>query len=174
MNAIELLKQHHLNTKTALEEMSTTKEIDAQELRLLADELVAHMLIEEELFYPRVNDIDPELVPESYEEHATARFELARLMLADAGHQLPRLTVLKELIDHHVKEEETELFPKVQAKLPSDELDRLGVMMEELFDRAVAAGFEQVVVTNTQELCSIDAIEAGTPRARTAETQAPR
>lgn len=174
MNAIELLKQHHLNTKTALEEMCKTKEIDAAELRLLADELVAHMLIEEEVFYPRVKDIDPELVPESFEEHATARFELARLLLADPGHQIPRVTVLKELIEHHVKEEEQELFPKVQAKLSSEELERLGVQMEELFDRAVAAGLERIVVANTQELSSLENVQPSAAQKRASEAQPPR
>lgn len=173
MNAIELLKQHHLNTKTALEEMCKTKEIDAGELRLLADELVAHMLIEEEIFYPRVQNIAPELVPESFEEHATARFELARLLLADAEHQIPRLTVLKELIDHHVKEEESSLFPKVQAQVSSEELESMGVLMEALFDRAVAAGLERVVVANTQELLSPD-MQAGIPGHPASAAQAPR
>ncbi len=112
MNAIELPKQQHQTTKDALERMSEG-DVDPEEMRLMADELVAHMVIEEHVFYPRVRQLKKDLVSESFEEHAVARFELARAMMAEGEDRKARLTVLEELIEHHVEEEENEMFPKV-------------------------------------------------------------
>lgn len=151
MNAIELLKMHHKQTKEALEKMSEG-EIDKDEVRLLADELVAHMVIEEHVFYPRIQQLKKDLVQESFEEHAVARFELARAMVSRGEDRKTRLTVLKELIEHHVKEEEEELFPKVQKALSEQELENLGERMEAMFDKAVEAGIEKLVVGNGIEL----------------------
>jgi hemerythrin superfamily protein len=151
MNAIELLKMQHTQTKEALEKMSEG-EIDMDEVRLLADELVAHMVIEEHIFYPRIRQLKKELVQESFEEHAVARFELARAMVSRGEDLKTRLTVLKELIEHHVKEEEEEMFPKVQKAIPEQELERLGERMEAMFDKAVEAGLEKLVVGNGIEL----------------------
>lgn len=151
MNAIELLKLHHQQVKEALEKMSEG-EIEEDELRLLADELVAHMVIEEHVFYPRIQQLKKELVAESFEEHAVARFELARAMVSRGEDQKTRLTVLKELIEHHVEEEEEEIFPKVQKAISAQELERLGERMELMFDKAVEAGIEKLVVGNGIEL----------------------
>lgn len=151
MNAIELLKMQHQQVKEALEKMSEG-EIDEDEVRLLADELVAHMVIEEHIFYPRIQQLKKDLVSESFEEHAVARFELARAMVSRGEDQKTRLTVLKELIEHHVKEEEEEMFPKVQSAIPAEELERLGVRMEAMFDKAVEAGIEKLVVGDGIEL----------------------
>src|SRR4029079_13105309 len=81
MNAIDLLKQQHKKTKAALERASEGK-LDAKEAKKVADELVAHMVIEEHVFYPRVRQLMKSLVGESYEEHTVARFALARCLMA--------------------------------------------------------------------------------------------
>lgn len=145
MNAIELLKQQHQITKETLEKMSEG-EIDPEEMRLMADELVAHMVIEEHVFYPRVRQLKKDLVSESFEEHAVARFELARAMMAEGDERKSRLTVLKELVEHHVEEEENEMFPDVQRAIPEQDLEALGQRMEMMFDKAVEAGLEKLVV----------------------------
>lgn len=151
MNAIELLKQQHEKTREALERMSEG-DIDADELRLAADELVAHMVIEEHVFYPRIREIDPDLVKESYEEHAVARFELARVMLAGDDEKEARISVLKELVEQHIEEEENEILPKVERRVSSDELEQLGARMERMFDKAVEAGLEKLVVSGGVDL----------------------
>jgi hemerythrin superfamily protein len=169
MNAIELLKMHHKQTKDALEKMSEG-EIDKDEVRLLADELVAHMAIEEHIFYPRIKQLKKDLVQESFEEHAVARFELARALASRGEDRKTRLTVLKELIEHHVKEEEEELFPKVQKQISAMELDRLGEKMEDMFDNAVEVGFEKLVASDGIELNQKSALTKPTGRAKTART----
>jgi hemerythrin superfamily protein len=174
MNAIELLKQHHLNTRGALDEMTEADALDIADLQLVADELVAHMLIEEEIFYPRVKELAPELVPESFEEHAVARFALARLLLArEREQQVARLATFRELVEQHVEEEEASLFPDVESRLSADELENLGEAMEELFDRAVAAGFEAVVLPDSQELQAPEERDRGKAQRRGATRPSP-
>ena len=171
MNAIELLKTHHKQTKEALEKMSEG-EIDQEEVQLMADELVAHMVIEEHIFYPRIKQLKKDLVQESFEEHTVARFELARALTAKGEDQKTRLTVLKELIEHHVKEEEEELFPKVQKAISEQELERLGERMEDMFDKAVEAGLDKLVVASGIELASRPTPRKGNgaPRAKSSSS----
>src|SRR4051812_44515633 len=82
MNAIDLLINQHRIVKRALAAMLDRNSIDDDELRDVADQLVAHMVIEEHIFYPRVRELRAELVSESFEEHTVARFELARALSA--------------------------------------------------------------------------------------------
>ena len=145
MNAIELLKAHHKKTKAALEKGSKGK-LDAAEAKKAADELVAHMVIEEHVFYPRIRELMKDMVGESYEEHTTARFALARALTAKGEDQVKaRFTVLKELIEHHVKEEEDDLFKSVKKALDSEELEELGKKMKARFAEVYAAGYQSVV-----------------------------
>lgn len=142
MNALELLKQQHQKTKTALEEVHSSGGSPAQ-LKRIADELVAHMVIEEHIFYPRVRELMGEMYEESFEEHAVARFELARLLQATPSEVKTRALVLKELIEHHIEEEEEEMFPKVKGGVEAQELELLGMRMKAAFETAVAKGLEE-------------------------------
>jgi hypothetical protein len=141
MNAIDLLEQQHEKTKRALKKMTEGAPANSSELRTLADELVAHMVIEEHIFYPRVKELMEGAIEESYEEHAVARFELARLIQSTGSSKKTCALVLKELLEHHVEEEETEMFSRVRNGIPEDELVRLGVEMKSAFDKAVEKGF---------------------------------
>lgn len=142
MNALELMKQQHEKTKTVLEKIHETGG-DPTQLKQLADELVAHMVIEEHIFYPRVKELMGEMFNESFEEHAVARFELARLLQASPDQVKTRAMVLKELLEHHIEEEEEQMFPKVERSLETEELELLGLRMKSAFDTAVAKGLEQ-------------------------------
>jgi iron-sulfur cluster repair protein YtfE (RIC family) len=156
MNAIDLLKQQHKKTKAALEKASAGK-LDAKESKKAADELVAHMVIEEHIFYPRVRELMKDMVGESFEEHTVARFALARCLTARGDEQIKaRFTVLKELVGHHIDEEEKEMFSKVRKEIGAEELERLGERMEMMFEKAVRAGLEKLVVGATQALHSPD------------------
>jgi hypothetical protein len=141
MNAIELLTKQHDKTKKVLKRISEGHATTANEILELADELVAHMVIEEHIFYPHVKSIMKDMVNESFEEHAVARFELARLIQAVGTDKKTRALVLKELLEHHIEEEQNEMFPKVKAKISEDELESLGTKMEAAFERAVEKGF---------------------------------
>lgn len=167
MNAIDLLKQQHKKTLAVLEKGSKG-ELDTRESKKAADELVAHMVIEEHIFYPRVRELMKDLVGESFEEHTVARFALARCLTARGEEQIKaRFTVLKELVKHHVDEEEKEMLPKVQKGIPSEELERLGTRMEAMFERAVEMGLEALVTGPTHDLSSPNAMQSNGARRKT-------
>lgn len=78
-----------------------------------------HATVEEELFYPVAREVlgeDEDLVNEANVEHASAKELIAQITAASADEPLydARVKVLGEYIDHHVKEEEEEMFPKVK------------------------------------------------------------
>jgi hemerythrin superfamily protein len=84
----------------------------------ICTELTIHAQIEEEIFYPAVRDaIDEEdLMDEADVEHASAKELIAQIEDSQAGDEKfeAKVTVLGEYIRHHVKEEESEIFPKVK------------------------------------------------------------
>ncbi|CAN5705573.1 hypothetical protein BH11MYX4_BH11MYX4_56850 [soil metagenome] len=166
MNAIELLKDQHKKTKAALEKGAQGR-LSAAEAKKAADELVAHMVIEEHVFYPRVRELMKDLVGESYEEHTVARFALARALTARTDEEIKaRFTVLKELIEHHVEEEEEEMFPKVQKGVDAEELQRLGARMKAMFEQAAELGLDALVSGQEQKLAGVRAKSNGQPRAK--------
>ncbi|MDP9001657.1 MAG: hemerythrin domain-containing protein [Myxococcota bacterium] len=116
-------------------------------LEELANNLAAHMAIEQELYYPAVKKIDEDLVLESYEEHSLAELGLKRLLATATNDDSfeARVTAVKELIEHHVEEEEEDLFPKVDKKLSPDTLATLGKQMKTRFAEVLAAGFKASV-----------------------------
>lgn len=144
MNAIDLLKAQHEKVTQALEAVHEDG-ADAGQIEMIANELVAHMVIEEHPFYPRIRELMPEMIGESFEEHAVARFELARLITAHAADVKTRALVLKKLLEHHIEEEEEEMFTKVSRSLDATELTDLGVNMKIAFDSAVAKGYAAFV-----------------------------
>jgi len=147
MKATALLKKQHRKVEGIFERLENGAMDPSAELVELANDLAAHMAIEQDLFYPAVQDIDEEQIGESYEEHAIAELALKRLV-ATAGDDptfVPRVTALKELILHHVEEEEKELFPEVEKKMEAKQLDALGDEMATAFEEAVAQGYEALL-----------------------------
>ncbi len=144
MKATDLLKKQH----RAVEQLLSKLEKGRGGLSALADELAnalaAHMTIEQEILYPAVKEIAPELIAESFEEHAIAELELKRLLLTKPSEKETfhaRVICLKELISHHVKEEEEELFPKLEKKLGDEKLRELGKEMKELYSESLESGY---------------------------------
>jgi len=105
------------------------------------------MTIEQELLYPNVENLAHDTIFESYEEHALAEIALRRLLLSNPRTEAfkARITALKELIQHHVKEEESELFSTLEHQLDEKELESLDQRMKERFDEVVAAGYAAVL-----------------------------
>jgi hypothetical protein len=166
MNAIDLLKQQHKKTKAALA-MGSEGKLDMRQAKKAADELVAHMAIEEHIFYPRVRQLMKDMVAESFEEHTVARFALARCLMARGEEEtMIRFAVLKELVEHHIEEEEASMLPKVQRAIPADELNRLGARMEAMFLRGVEMGLDSLVTGPAQDLRSVNGGEQRSLRIR--------
>jgi hemerythrin superfamily protein len=108
---------------------------EASEREALATEichaLTVHATVEEELFYPaaREAELDADLLDEAEVEHASAKELIAQIEAMSPGDDLydAKVTVLGEYIDHHVKEEEEELFPKCRKS--AMDLEGLGEAM---------------------------------------------
>ena len=139
MDATRLLEKQHKQVADAFERYEKAEEVpQKRELFLqIADDLSAHAAIEEKIFYPSVYVNETEdLLKEAVEEHLAAKRIIADLLdlePADPSFD-PKMMVLKEQIEHHVEEEEGELFPKVRKNFTAEELDGLGVEMEAMFE----------------------------------------
>jgi hemerythrin-like domain-containing protein len=136
---VKLLKDQHREVEGLFKAYEKLGE-DARREKLemfaqIADMLAAHAAIEERLFYPacRSEDTEDEL-RESLEEHLAAKRVIRDLLEIDSGDEQfdAKMTLLQELIDHHVEEEEKELLPKAN-KLLGDQAPALAVAMQELF-----------------------------------------
>lgn len=97
-------------------------------------ELEVHTKIEEELFYPELQKIDEvsDLVKEALAEHQLVKdlcAEIGRLAANDADY-VAKVTVLRENVEHHVEEEESEIFPLAKKHLSSERLDKMGEQLE--------------------------------------------
>jgi len=144
MKATSLLEKQHRKVESTFKKLEGPKPDAAALLHELANDLVAHMAIEQKIFYPVVRSVKEDLVLESYEEHAVAELALKRLLATDPGDATfkAKVTTLKELIEHHVKEEEEDLFPKVEKALGDEQLEALGKEMKAAFEQAREEGFE--------------------------------
>jgi iron-sulfur cluster repair protein YtfE (RIC family) len=144
MNATELLEQQHAQVKELLSKIADG---DAEFLSDLADNLAAHMTIEQEMFYPAARRHAESRVLESFEQHSLAEVALKRLLELDDEDEAfdARLRVLKELIEQHVAEEEQQLFPAVLEAMPAAELESLGKQMQARFAEAVKRGYEALL-----------------------------
>jgi hemerythrin superfamily protein len=144
-DACDLLDADHKAVKAMFKEYETLTEGGSRALgkkRQLADqickELTVHATIEEEIFYPAARKAikDKDLMNEAMVEHASAKELIAQIKSMEAGDELfdAKVTVLGEYIDHHVKEERSEMFVKVRAtKLDLVKLaDQLQSRKEEL------------------------------------------
>jgi hemerythrin superfamily protein len=143
MDAIDLLKTDHRKVDKIFSELEKGNGNREQLFNELATELTVHAEIEEKLFYPAVKDAEPthDLVLESFEEHKQMKMVLGDLEKADkkTEHWMAGLKVLMEDVQHHVGEEENDLFPKVKKVLSSKELEDLGTRMEALKTQQLAA-----------------------------------
>jgi hypothetical protein len=117
-DAIKLLKDDHRQVKAWFGQYDDLD--DDADKQALADKiclaLTVHAQIEEEIYYPatRAAIDDDDLLDEAEVEHATAKQLIAEIQAMKAGDRLfdAKVTVLGEYIDHHVEEEETEMFPE--------------------------------------------------------------
>jgi hemerythrin superfamily protein len=135
MNAIELLETQHRDVDAMfakLEKGSGGGKTRQKLVDDLADMLAIHASIEELHFYPAVKAAKTEEnVEHSLEEHVDIKRKLSMIMATrlTSDKFATRLAELKEEVQHHVKEEREELFPKVRRILDADQLEAIGQEM---------------------------------------------
>ena len=147
-DAISILTEDHKNVKKMFMDFdklmnSGDKQMEKAALvEKICEELIVHTEIEEEIFYPAVRAAidDEDLMDEAEVEHAGARELIAQLQDMEPGDDLydAKVTVLGENVDHHVKEEQDEMFPK--AKKAKLDLAALGAEMMERKQELLASG----------------------------------
>jgi hemerythrin-like domain-containing protein len=147
VNAIDLLVRQHRAVEELFEELDSAGEDAHQTMdrlcREISDQLAVHAEIEERLFYPESKQPDTEeLLRESVEEHLALKRLLADIMEGGAGHAqfMARMKVLEEQVEHHLEEEEQELFPAVRRSCSKEELVDLGDRMQRLAERLLEEG----------------------------------
>lgn len=141
MNAIDLLIQDHKLVKKLLEDLSSTTERAvkkrAELLQRIEQELRIHTTLEEEILYPAIKEAggkeEAKMYYEAKEEHRTVdSLVLPDLLDTETGtiEFAGRVKVMKELLEHHIEEEESELFPTANKLLGQNVLEELGRAME--------------------------------------------
>jgi len=140
MNALKLLKNDHRTVEALFKQFEKAGDKafkEKQELaRRIVKELSIHASIEEQLLYPAARARDERLddqVLEALEEHHVAKWtlnEIERMSPEDERFDA-KVTVLIENIRHHVKEEENELFPKLERLMGKAELEAIGAALEQ-------------------------------------------
>jgi hemerythrin-like domain-containing protein len=122
---IEELKEDHQRAKKAFRDAEKLDAAeDADELQAIVEqtcaELDVHTRLEEELFYPAAREVvkDGELLDEAEIEHGSAKALIGQLREMNASDEKYKATfkVLGEYVKHHIKEEETEMFPATQGR----------------------------------------------------------
>jgi hemerythrin superfamily protein len=138
MAATDLLKKDH-RTVSALFEQFENAEGDEEKVALaqqICTELTVHAEVEEQLFYPAarkaLDEKREELIDEAAVEHRSLKMLIAEIDGSSAKDDLfkANVKVLKEYVEHHVKEEENEIFPRLRNT--ELDLDALGAKMAEL------------------------------------------
>jgi hemerythrin superfamily protein len=139
-DAIALLKTDHATVKKMFEKEGKLTERDSQKKASLFNQMKAalevHAAVEEEIFYPAVKKARSEHVKdevrEAYEDHKQIKSLLAQVssITPDDETYDMKIKVLKEDVEHHVKEEEGEMFPDAKRFLGESRLVELGAQLE--------------------------------------------
>ncbi|MET0624218.1 MAG: hemerythrin domain-containing protein [Pyrinomonadaceae bacterium] len=139
MNAFQLLKEDHQKVSGIFQQLEpTTERAEKTRTELFArlkGELDIHARVEETIFYPAIKQAAEtrEIVLEGFEEHHVIKLLLKELetLPVDTEQWTAKLKVLQENVEHHVEEEEGEMFQKARQVLSEDEINELGAQMEE-------------------------------------------
>jgi len=140
MDAISLLKDDHDRVKKLLADGDKTTErgekTRTELFATLKEEMLIHERIEEEIFYPalKAHPKAKDIVLEGYEEHHVVDEIMSELEMTDVADEAwgAKFTVMKENIEHHIEEEEGDMFKQARQVFDTDELDALGARMMEL------------------------------------------
>ncbi len=139
MNLFELLEQDHKQVKAIFEKLCGKEDINLDKredlFEKLKGELTLHATAEEMFFYPAIKDDDVthSMTLEGFEEHKVVKHLLHELDTNDKSRDewMAKLKVLKENFEHHVKEEEGDLFKKAKKVLSDDDAQSIADDIEE-------------------------------------------
>ena len=130
MDPFKLLKKDHQTVSELFERVEAARgQAKSAAFKNLKNELDVHAHIEETILYPALEKAEEsrDITLEAYEEHKVVKDLLAELAAGKPGDEWnAKLTVLKENVDHHVDEEEGELFDKAKDVLTDEQLELLG------------------------------------------------
>lgn len=144
MNAIELLKDDHqmalslVGELEAADEQTGTNPVYTETFNKLHQALKLHTRMEEEIFYPALESLPEtqDIVAEAYQEH-----EKVDQLLLQLSSQAPNeedfqenLAELRSDLEHHIEEEENEMFPQAEQLLGQQQLEEMGRQMQMLKD----------------------------------------
>lgn len=140
MNAFQLLKEDHQKVDSLFKQLEpTTERAEKTRTELFAklkEELDIHTKVEEAVFYPSIKQAAEtrEIVLEGFEEHHVVKLLLKELeaLPVDTEQWTAKLKVLQENVEHHVEEEEEEMFQKARQVLSEEEINDLGARMEQM------------------------------------------
>jgi len=150
-DAIALLEKQHRDVKALFRryEKMAKQEADEAERQALAGQicemLTMHTTIEEEIFYPAAREaqVEEDLLDEAEVEHASAKDLIAQIQSGSPDDELydAKVNVLGEYVNHHVQEEEGEMFPKCRrAKM---DLEGLGQQLKQRADAIMGGGLQR-------------------------------
>ena len=138
MDAFKLLEEHHREIEKIFKELEPTTEravkTREEQFRKLQKELEIHTVIEETILYPVLQKLRETraITFEGFEEHDVAKRLLEDMAIMEVSSEIwtAKFKVLQESIEHHVEEEETEMFKDAREALTKEEIEDLGARME--------------------------------------------
>lgn len=147
MNAFDILKEDHKKVSDLFEKLEPTTEraIKTREelFAKLKTELDVHSHIEETLLYPVLKEFEEtrDITLEGIEEHRIVKQLLTELdqMSKDTEQWTAKMTVLKESVEHHVEEEEGEMFKQARSVLSKEQIEQLTARIEAEKKKQMAA-----------------------------------
>lgn len=134
MNATDLIRQDHQAARELYERFEAAMSEERTDIGTeLLKELTVHAIIEEEIFYPALENAGEKPIIDEYRaEHAAMKSEIARLSRFDAADEEygPSMKALMDTVNHHIEEEESGGLPAAETVLSEGELEVLGQQME--------------------------------------------
>ncbi len=128
----DMLKQDHQEVTGMLKHVIRTK--DADQFPQIRKMLETHMEGEEKFLYPKIREQDKETALESYEEHHAGKLILNELNTTGKDDEawIPKVEVLKDVLEHHIEEEESKIFTEADQILSNEQEDQIAQQIEEL------------------------------------------
>lgn len=139
MDATSLLIRQHKEVKQLFKECEALGDEEFKRRSELVEQITVklrlHTQIEEEILYPAAKNVDTDTVLESIEEHHMIKILLEELEKTPPSNERyqAKLTVLQEMVEHHIEEEEGTLFPELMESCGVKRLNELGMQLQQRF-----------------------------------------